>query len=374
MLNPEYKHEIRMDDEVYQMYCVIMAGGSGTRFWPRSREGKSKQFLPILSKKSLIQSTLERFRSIVPWDNIYVVAKKSQQDEIETHASKVPSENIIYEPVGKNTAPCIGLAAIFIQKKDPDGIMVVSPADHLIKQKSCFNKTILSAVQLAKQKNGLVTIGIPPDRPATGYGYVQIDGKVGSIDDLTAFKVKTFAEKPNLATAERFLDSGDFLWNSGLFIFKVSVFLKALKGCLPDLYHGLMKIKRVIGKPQYENRLIEIYQQFENISIDYGVMEKIKNVYLIEGEFFWNDLGNWEQVYRLSMKDKNGNIVSGDVILLDTKNSYISAAKGVVAVIGCEDVVVVQEKGATLVCKRDHVEQVKRVVHSLKRKKLHKYI
>lgn len=356
------------------MYCVIMAGGSGTRFWPKSREEKSKQFLSILSKKSLIQSTLERFRSIVPWDNIYVVAKKSQQDEIETHASKVPSENIIYEPFGKNTAPCIGLAAIFIQKKDPDSIMVVSPADHLIKKKSRFSKTILSAVQLAKQKNGLVTIGIPPDRPATGYGYVQVDGKVESIEDITAYKVKTFAEKPNLATAQRFLNSGDFLWNSGLFIFKVSVFLKALKACLPELYRGLMKMKRYIGKPQYENRLIEIYQQFENISIDYGVMEKIKNVYLIEGEFFWNDLGNWEQVYRLSMKDKNGNTVSGDVILLDTKNSYVSAAKGVVAVIGCEDVIVVQEKGATLVCKRDHVEQVKKVVHSLKRKNLHKYI
>ncbi|MBN2030916.1 mannose-1-phosphate guanylyltransferase [bacterium] len=356
------------------MYCVIMAGGSGTRFWPRSREGKSKQFLSILSKKSLIQSTLERFRTIVPWENVYVVAKKSQQDEIEKHVSKIPSTNVIYEPVGKNTAPCIGLAAIFIQRKDPNGIMVVSPADHLIKQKSRFSKTILSAVQLADQKNGLITIGIPPGRPATGYGYIQIDGEVGSIDDIPAYKVKTFAEKPNLATAQRFLNSGDFLWNSGLFIFKVSIFLKALKECLPELYHGLMKIKRYIGKPQYENVLMQVYRQIESISIDYGVMEKIKNVYLMKGEFFWNDMGNWEQVYQLSMKDKNGNVLSGDVILLNTKNSFVSAAKGVVAVIGCEDVVVVQEKGATLVCKQDHVEHVKTVVQSLKRKKLHKYI
>ncbi|MCJ7812046.1 mannose-1-phosphate guanylyltransferase [bacterium] len=356
------------------MYCVIMAGGAGTRFWPKSREEKSKQFLAILGKKSLIQSTLNRFKSIVQWEDIYIVAKRSQKNELEKHAPKVPPVNIIFEPIGKNTAPCIGLAALFIQKRNPDGIMVVSPADHLVKQKARFYKTIMSAVQVAREKDGLVTIGIIPDRPSTGYGYIQIDGEIQCAEGLKAFKIKTFAEKPNLATAQQFINSGDFFWNSGLFIFKVSVFLRAVKEYLPDLYDGLMEIKRYIGKPKYETILHQIYQQIQNISFDYGVMEKAKNVYLIKGEFVWNDLGNWEQVHKLSLKDKNGNVVSGHVVLLDTKNSYVSVSKGVIAVIGCENIVVVQEKGATLVCTRDKVEDVKLVVNCLQRQKLHKYI
>lgn len=361
-------------NKVENIYCVIMAGGSGTRFWPQSREEKSKQFLSILTKKSLIQSTVDRFRSIIPWENIYIVAKKSQQKKIEKHAPKMPSENFIFEPIGKNTAPCIGLAAIFIQKKNPNGVMIVSPADHIVKKKARFNQSIMSAIQLAKKKNGLVTIGIFPDRPATGYGYIQINGRIDSFDPATAYKVKTFAEKPNLATAQRFIKSGDFYWNSGLFIFKVSILLKALKECLPDLYDGLMEIKRYIGKSQYDHVLNKVYQQIQSVSIDYGVMERIRNVYLIKGEFIWNDLGNWEQVYRLSSKNKDNNVVSGDVVLIDTKNSYVSTSKGVVAVIGCEDVVIVQERGATLVCKRDRVEDVKSVVNRLKRKKMNKYI
>ena len=362
------------DHEIKNIYCVIMAGGSGTRFWPQSREDNSKQFLSILGSKSLIQSTLDRFKSIVPWENIYIVAKKSQQDEIAKHAPKIPEENVIFEPMGKNTAPCIGLAALFIQKKDPNGIMIVSPSDHMVKQRARFKQSIMSAVELAEMENGLVTIGIHPDRPSTGYGYIQIDGAVDSLDHIPAFKVKTFAEKPNLATAQRFIKSGDFYWNSGLFIFKVSVVFKALKAYLPDLYDGLVEIKKTIGKPKYDHVLNKVYQQIQSVSIDYGVMEKTNNVYLIKGDFTWNDLGNWEQVYRLSSKNKNDNVISGDVILIDTKNSYVSTSKGVIAVIGCEDVVVVQEKGATLICKRDRVEDVKSVVNRLKRKKMNKYI
>ncbi len=356
------------------MYCVIMAGGSGTRFWPLSREKKPKQFLTIFGKRSLIQSTLMRFKPIVNWEDIYVVAKKTQEEEIKKHILEVPQENLLFEPFGKNTAPCIGLAAIVIQKKDPDGIMIVSPADHLVKKEAVFRRTVDAAVKLAGEKEGLVTIGISPDRPATGYGYIQVDERIDLINKTEVFSVKTFAEKPNLATAQRFLESGDFFWNSGIFIFQVSVFLKTLEEFLPDLYESLLEIQSHFGKSDYEEALQRVYKQIRGISIDYGVMEKAKNVYLVKGNFAWNDLGGWEQMHKLSPKDKNGNFTSGNIILLDTKNSYVHASGGVVAVLGLEDVVVVQEKGAILVCKRERGEEVKQIVELLKRQKLSKYI
>ena len=356
------------------MYCVIMAGGSGTRFWPLSREKKPKQFLRIFGKRSLIQSTLLRFKPMVNWEDIYIVAKKSQEVEMKKHILKVPPENLLFEPFGKNTAPCIGLAAIVIQKKDPDGIMVVSPADHLVKKETVFRKTIDAAVKLASGKQGLVTIGISPDRPATGYGYIQVGEKTDSFNKIEAFSVKTFAEKPDLATAQRFLESGDFFWNSGIFIFRVSVFLKALEEFLPDLYQSLLEIQNHFGKTDYNEVLQRVYKQIRGISIDYGVMEKAKNVYLVKGDFVWNDLGGWEQMYKLSPKAKNGNFTSGNAVLLDTKKSYVHTSDGVVAVLGLEDVIVVQEKGAVLVCKRDQGEKVKQIVELLKRQKLSEYI
>lgn len=356
------------------MYCVIMAGGAGTRFWPRSREGKSKQFLTIFGKDSLIQSTAERFRSLVSWEDIYIISKKSQRKELINQIPKVPQKNLLFEPRGKNTAPCIGLAALFVQKKDADGIMVVSPADHLIQKETRFRKVVMAGVHLAEESKGLITIGIPPDRPATGYGYIQVDGEVGPINGVDSYRVKLFAEKPNLETAQRFIQSGDFFWNSGLFIFRVSVFLKAVEEFLPELYDGLMEIQKSLDRSNYEEVLQKVYRQIKNISIDYGIMEKAENVYLVKGDFVWDDMGSWEQVYKLSQRDKNGNAITGNAVLLDTKNSYIYTSKGVVAVLGMENVVVVQEGGATLVCKRENAENVRKVVDRLKRQKLLKYI
>ena len=355
------------------MYCVIMAGGSGTRFWPRSREERSKQFLTIFGQASLIESTLKRYSALVPWKDIYIVTKKCQREELEKHRLNVPTENLIYEPYGKNTAPCIGLAALFVEKRDPDGVMIVSPSDHLIQAKRHFKKTINAGVRLAEEKEGLVTIGIKPERPSTGYGYIQVHQDIGPVDGMKAFSIKTFAEKPNLATAKRFLRSGDFYWNSGIFIFRVSCFLNEVKTHLPDLFDGLQEIKKHIDKPSYEDVLQTVYQQIPNISIDYGIMEKTRHVYLIRGDFGWNDLGSWEQVHKLSPKDDDGNVVLGDAVLVDVKNSYVYNSKGIVAVLGLEDVVVVHEGGATLVCRRDRAEEVKQIVDRLKRKKLAKY-
>ena len=356
------------------MHCIIMAGGSGTRFWPKSREHKPKQFLTIFGKKSLVQSTGARFQSMMPNDHIFVIAKENQRDEIHTQLSAFQPDNFIFEPIGKDTAPCIGLASHFVQQKDPDAIVVVTPADHLIRKVSQFRKTINAAVQLAEKEDRFVTIGIPPDQPATGYGYIQVNGTLGKISGVHAYNVKTFAEKPNLATAQRFVESGDFYWNSGMFIFKVSVLFKAIETFLPDLFEGLMEIKKSLKKRDCHKVIEHVYHQIKAISIDYGIMEKTKNVCLVKGGFVWSDLGNWEQVYRLNPKDREGNVVQGDVVLQDVKNSYVNASKGLITVVGLENIVVVQEGNATLVCSRDHVEDVKKVLAHLKRKKRTKYL
>lgn len=356
------------------MYCIVMAGGSGTRFWPKSRENKSKQFLTVFGKKSLIQSTVARFKSVIPFHQIYIIAKESQKDNIRTQLPDVPLENIILEPIGRDTAPCIGLASLFIHYKDPDAVAVVTPSDHLIRKEAQYRRTIQAAAKLAALKDGFVTVGIEPDTPATGYGYIQINGQKETIDRVPVYSVKTFAEKPNLATAKRFLESGDFYWNSGIFIFRVQVLLEAIENYLPDLYDGLMEIRKSMNKASFHKTLKRVYQEIKGISIDYGIMEKTKDVFLIKGKFDWNDLGNWEQIYRLSPKDKDGNVVLGNSLLLNTKNSYIDSSEGCVTVIGLDNVVVVQDGNSTLVCNRDHVEDVKKMLELLKRKKRTEYL
>lgn len=356
------------------MYCVIMAGGSGTRFWPRSRQKRPKQFLNISGKRSLIKSTLDRFHRFIEWDHMFIAARDGLQEAIGELKLKVPASNIIYEPVGKNTAPCVGLAALHVQKRDKAGTLIVTPADHLIRKNERFKKTIVLGHQIAKEQRGLVTIGITPDRPATGYGYIQVADPMKTKGSIDAYHVKTFAEKPNVETAKRFLESGDFFWNSGIFIFRADVLFEAIEEHLPDLYDGLMEIKRHMDRPDYEEVLNRVYHQIRSISLDYGIMENASNVYSIRGDFYWNDLGSWEQVYGIRRKDADRNVVSGDAVLVDVNDSFVSSSKGVVAVVGLDNVVVVQEGGATLVCSRDRVEDVKQAVGQLKQKKFKKYL
>ncbi len=356
------------------MYGIIMAGGSGTRFWPRSREEHPKQFLAIHEKRSLLEGTIHRLHDLIGWDHLYIAARKSHQEILENHIAKIPTNNVIYEPVGKNTAPCVGLAALFVQQRDKSGVMVISPADHLTRKRDAFKKAILTGSKIAKEKGGLVTLGIKPTRPATGYGYIQIDGEV--ITDLGAksYAVKTFAEKPNLDTAQRFLSSGDFFWNSGIFILRADVYLQTISEFIPDLYDGLMEIRRHLNKPTFTEVLNRVYHQIKGISIDYGVMEKARNVYMVRGDFTWNDLGSWEQVYEIGEKDAAGNAVSGETILVDVKNSYVDIPDGLVAIIGLENVIVVRDGNATLICPRDRAEDVKKVIEKLRSKKQKHYL
>jgi mannose-1-phosphate guanylyltransferase len=350
-----------------KMYCLIMAGGSGTRFWPRSKVAKPKQYLNIFGDDSLLQSTINRFSTFTKNEDIFIVSGKSQAKVLEEQTPMLPKKNLIYEPVGKNTLPCIGLAAMYAEIDNPNGIMVVSPSDHLINDDKLFKITVLAAAKIADEQDGIVTIGITPTYPATGYGYVKTAENITGKEKIKQFKVERFVEKPNEKTAAKYLKDGGFYWNSGLFIFKVSVFLKAVKEFAPELYADLKKIQADLGKPNYDKTL-------DKISVDYGIMEHAKNIYLVEGNFDWNDLGSWESVYLTDEKDEYGNAGAGDAILLDSKNSYIHSDNGLIALVGLDDVIVVQDGNTTLVCKRDRAEDVKKIVEKLQKAKKDEYL
>lgn len=352
-------------------YGIIMAGGVGARFWPLSRERKPKQFLSIFGNESLIGMTFNRLRKIIDAENIYVVTNEIQKQEILDQLSDLREENIIAEPIGRNTAPCIGLAALHIRKIDPDATMVVLPADHLIQNVNEFIRVLKDAVTIADQSRHLVTIGIQPTRPETGYGYIQFieeNEKKNPYVTKGAYRVKTFAEKPNLSTAERFLESGDFLWNSGMFIWKVESILEEIENLLPDLYDGLDSIDKSIGTDDYAVILDQVYRMIRGISIDYGVMEKAEGVYVLRGEFGWSDVGSWDEVYRVSGKDNQDNAVHGRVIARNSKNNLLHANSRTIATFGVDDLIVIETDDAVLVCKRGESQNVKEVVDYIRRK------
>ena len=356
------------------LYTLIMAGGSGTRFWPRSKTVKPKQYLNIFGDKSLLQDTIERFATFTKQENIYIVSSATQAKVLEKQTPMLPKENLIYEPIGRNTLPCIGLAAMYAERENPDGVMVVSPSDHLITNNTLFESTVLAAAKIANERDGIVTLGITPTYPATGYGYVQTAEDITGNEKIKQFKVERFVEKPDEATATNYLKQGGFYWNSGLFVFKVSVFLKAVEEFAPELYADLRKIQADFGNPSYPETLDTIYRAVESISVDYGIMEHAKNIFLVEGNFDWNDLGSWESVYQTDKKDENGNAGMGEAIFLDSKNSYVSTDDGLVAVVGLDDVIVVRDGNTTLVCKRDNAEDIKKIVEELKAKNKLEYL
>ena len=319
----------------------------------------------------MIQDTVSRLNGVVKSENIFIITNKVQKPEIEEQLPDLPSENIIEEPFGRNTAACIGLASIIIERKSKDGVMIVLPADHIIKDMDEFHETLKSSIEFAFNSKGLVTIGIKPSRPETGYGYIQIDESTVSEN---IFKVYTFAEKPNYATAVRFLESGDFFWNSGMFIWRADAILEEIKIYLPDLHEGLENIKKDIGTANFANTLYNVYGMLRNISIDYGIMEKSQKVYLTKGEFSWSDVGSWEEVYQLSEKNSDGNATVGNIFTEMTVDSYIYSPEKFAAIIGVENLIVINTKDALLICRRDQTQEVKKVVDHLKINKLTEHL
>lgn len=349
-----------------ELVAVIMAGGVGARFWPKSRAEEPKQLLNLFSERSMIQNTVDRMEGLVKNNNIYVITNKIQKPQIVEQLKEIPAENVIEEPFGKNTAAAIGLASLIVDSKHKDAVTIILPADHLIKDKDEFQRIIREASEYANSTDALVTIGINPTRPDTGYGYIQIDDN-GENDSL--HKVLRFAEKPNLDTAKRFLESGDFFWNSGMFIWRTDVILNEIKTYMLDLNDGLETIRAALGKDNYDEVLTKVYGLLRSISIDYGIMENSKIVKLIKGKFDWSDVGSWDAVYHLLEKDDNKNAGKGDVYLGNSEGTYVNSSNKFTAVIGVKDLIVINTDDATLVCHRDYAQDVKLVVDYLKMNK-----
>jgi len=349
-----------------EIYAVIMAGGVGARFWPRSKERKPKQLIRIVGENTMIQDTVKRLNGLVKPENIFVITNKIQKLRVKEQLENIPEQNIIDEPFGKNTAACIGLASVLIKKKNPNAVTIILPSDHLIQDEEAFKKCLKAAVEHAESSKGLVTIGITPTRPETGYGYIQFDEK--ELEN-NIFKVLTFAEKPNLSTAKRFVESGDFLWNSGIFIWRIDSILNEIEKHLPDLHDGLNKLFPTIDTPEFDSELVHVYGQIKSISIDYGVMEKSDSVYVVKADFYWNDVGNWDAVYEVTEKNEENNALIGDVYAEKTFGSYIFSPRTFTAVIGVEDLIVINTNEALLVCNRHNAQDVRNVVDFLKMNK-----
>jgi mannose-1-phosphate guanylyltransferase len=354
------------------IYAVIMAGGVGSRFWPQSRERSPKQVLEIVGSGSMISNTIARIQPLVRSDKTLVVTNKLQKDIIHKQVPSLPLQNVLTEPLGRNTAPCIGLAAKWVSHYDPDAIMIILPADHIIRDTEEFLHVLQRAIHVAQESDALVTIGIKPTHPETGYGYIQFEDSSEknpyAADGI--YRVKTFAEKPNLETAEKFLKSGDFLWNSGMFIWKASVILREIEKHIPELGEQLTKLEHAIGTEAYHATLERVYGVIRSISIDYGVMEKASKVFVAKGDFGWSDVGSWDEVVRLTPIDGEGNALRGTVIVKDSHRNYIDAGNKVVATIGIEDVIVVATDDAVLICKKGRSQDVKEVVDYLRRKQI----
>ena len=344
--------------------ALIMAGGRGERFWPRSRQSLPKQFLSLTDdKKTMLQLTVERILPLVAMEDIFIVTNRGYRELVRAQLPELPEGNILCEPVGKNTAPCIGLGAVHIAKKYGDAVMMVLPSDHLIKYTSLFLNTLTDACEVAEQGGNLVTLGIAPDCPETGYGYIkfQPEQTLGR-----AFAVEKFVEKPDLETAKAYLASEQYLWNSGMFIWKTSTILDNLQAHLPETYAGLCKIREAIGTPVEEQVLEREFQAFEAESIDYGVMEKAKNIYILSGAFGWDDVGSWLAVGRIKRSNELGNVVEGNVVTVDTRDTIIQGGGKLIAAVGLEDMIVVDSEDALLICEKAHAGDIKKVLENLK--------
>lgn len=344
--------------------ALIMAGGRGERFWPKSRRNLPKQFLSLTGDgKTMIQLTVERILPLVNMEDIYIATNKEYKSLVQQQLPCIPDENILCEPVSRNTAPCIGLGAIHILKKNEDAIMMVLPSDHLIKYSSMFLNTLKDTFEIAQENSNLVTIGITPDYPETGYGYIKFNP---SNCKGRAFAVDGFVEKPNKETAKEYLASEDYLWNSGMFIWKASTVIEKMKEFIPDIYDGLKEIKEAIGTSEQEIVLEREFQEFQSISIDYGIMERSSNIYTVPGTFGWDDVGSWLAVERIKTSNEFGNVVEGNVITIDSKNCIIEAGEKLIATVGIENLVIVDTDDATLICEKSSANNIKRVLDNLK--------
>ena len=357
-------------------YCVIMAGGIGSRFWPMSRNNYPKQFIDILGTgKTLIRQTYERFLTICPPENIYIVTNETYLNLIFEQIPELKKDQVLAEPQRRNTSPCVAYAASKIYAVNPNANLVVAPSDHIIKNENNFREAIIRGLAFTEVNDVLLTIGIQPSRPDTGYGYIQFN-EDASNEEFKIRKVKTFTEKPNLEMAKFFLKSGEFLWNAGIFLWNVKTILKAFEENMPEMHAIFMEGMEHYYKPTEADFIRKAYALCKNISIDYGIMEKARNVYVLSAEFGWSDLGTWKSLYEHLPHDKQGNAIVGPHVMVDhTSNCIINMSKNKLAVIqGLENFIVVETDNVLLICPKDDEQQVRNLVNDVKIKKGEKYV
>jgi mannose-1-phosphate guanylyltransferase len=365
-----------MADQKFSTHAVILAGGRGTRFWPRSRTRTPKQLINILGKSTMLQQTVERLQPLVPADRIWSVTNAEQTIALRKQLPAGARKRVLTEPLGRNTAAAIALAAIHIRHAAKgDALMAVLPADHYIAEPVRYRQIVRAALDVAAADRRMVVLGIPPTHPETGFGYIEKKEKSFRKGDCEVFPVRRFTEKPELALAKEYVASGKYQWNAGMFFWRVSTFLDALREFLPATHEALERLSRHIGKRSYETQLKKIYLKLENISVDYAILERAaagsaENVFVIPAEIGWSDIGSWAAVYELLAKIPGENISAGPGETLDAHGNFLWSPNKFVAAVGVRDLVMVETPDAILICPRERAQDVGKIVKALEQRKL----
>lgn len=350
-------------------FIVILAGGKGERFWPQSRRHRPKHLLPIIGDKPMLVQTVARVEAIVPAGRIFIITSADQKPQVIRLCPQLPRENIIAEPVGRDTAAAVGLAALLIGRRDPVGVFAILPADHAIKDVAAFRRNVKAALGAAARPSVIATIGIKPFEPATGYGYIQRGGRAGKIGAQQFYRVERFVEKPDRGAARRYLASGEYLWNAGIFFWSVPTVLGAFARHAHKLHAGLEKIRRGLarGRP-LDSLLRKVYPALPKISVDYALLEKAENVVVLPASFDWDDVGAWPAVARHLVRDRAGNVVRGRAVIEDGSHNIVIGERGhFTALLGIDNLIVVHAHGATLVCPREKAQQIKKLLQRIEK-------
>lgn len=349
------------------LWAIVLAGGYGTRFWPLSRKKRPKQFLPIVSEKPMVQETIERILPVVSPERIVAIAPKDLISTLKKEISPYKGIKILEEPNGKNTAPSIILACSYISKLDKNATVIVLPSDHYIGKKEEFLRAVTASFHLSQELDSLFTFGIKPSSPETGYGYIQINReKLHSHEGERFFEVIRFVEKPTREIAEEYVKSGNYFWNSGMFLWRIYVFKEALKKFAPEYYEIYEEFEKI--PLTQKNKVLEIWNKIKPLSIDYALMERASSIIMVRADFDWSDVGSWSSLYRIWGTDDEENSLKGEVYPLDSSGCLVYTDEGIVSLIGVKDIVVINTRDAVLICHRDHVQRVKELVEALKKK------
>ena len=341
------------------MYAMILAGGIGERLWPYSRKDRPKHLMPLIGDRTMIQMTVDRLEGLVEPGNIFIITNKDQQEMIQRQLPGLDPDHIIAEPFGRNTAAAVALGAVYIQKKDPESVMLVLSSDHVIKAIEVFQRTLSDCAQAAVRDDCLAIMGVPPTYPNTGYGYIKIGGGIDGGAATKIYQVQAFKEKPDPATAEQYFKSGDYFWNTGMFIWKTSTIMDQFKQHMPELYNGCGRIAECIGTDGEQAVIEQVYAGLEKVPIDIGIMEKAEKVVVARAEFDWDDIGSWKSMESHVQTDQDGNASNCDFEQVDSKGLIVMAEEGFVGAVGVEDLIIVRSGNAVLVCHKERAQDVK---------------